>query len=92
MNTNLIVPQFLKPRQLVRQVGGRKRAKRRFFIPMASSSASTGGETFARGAIIKFGSLDFLAIATSEPCLVHYDNISGGSPTSSTPGVARVVP
>jgi hypothetical protein len=35
----------------------------------------TGGESFAPGSCIMFGSLDFLA--TSEPCLVHYDNIQG---------------
>jgi hypothetical protein len=37
-----------------------------FFTPMANSSASAGGKTFAPWSNIKFSSLDFLAAATGK--------------------------
>jgi hypothetical protein len=61
LNTNLLSPQFLKPQQLLHQVGDRKRAKETFFTLVASYLVSAGSETFALGAE------SFLAPSTSSP-------------------------
>jgi hypothetical protein len=66
-NTNLIVPQFQKPRQLARQVGGSLVCQAIFFTLMAGSSA------FTPGSHIKFGTLDFLSTTTEALCLANHD-------------------